>query len=130
MKILCCCYGGNSRSVSLAMLLKINHGQRDVLAVGLGHTSEPTKRMLFDWADVVVVVGERELFELLPHDVYPKTVWVNIGPDRWCNPTHPDLTSRLLPVLDQWLKTGAVGPYTDPALLPEAKEQHGDPSQV
>lgn len=122
MKILCCCYGGNSRSVSLAMLLKLNHGQRDVLAVGLGHTSEPTKRMLFDWADVVAVVGERSLFDLLPEDVRPKVVWVNIGPDRWFDPMHPDLTSRLLPVLDQWGRTGTVGSYTDPSLPPEAKE--------
>lgn len=119
MKILCCCYGGNSRSVSLAMLLKLNHGQRDVLALGLGHTSEPTKKMLLDWAEVVVLVGEKSLFDLVPEEYRGKIVWVNIGPDRWYNPMHPDLTTRLLPVLQQWMSTGTVGSYTDPELPPE-----------
>jgi len=119
MRILCCYYGGNSRSVSLAMLLKLNHGQRDVLSVGLGYTSEATKRVLFDWSDVIVIVGERFLFDLVPGDQQRKIVWVNIGPDRWYNPTHPELVGKLLKVLDFWGKNGAILFYTDPELPPE-----------
>ena len=112
----------------MAMLLKLNHGQRDVLAMGLGHTSEATKRVLFDWSDVIVVIGERFLFDLVPEDQQRKIIWVNIGPDRWYNPTHPELVGKLLKVLDLWGKSEAILPYTDPELPPELLDIRTNPN--
>lgn len=108
MKILCCCYGGNCRSVALARILKGYHGQRDVIAMGLGHTSDATKKVLFDWSEVVVVVGEQELLKLLPPDRLRHAIWINVGQDRWYNPFHPELETLIVPVVNKWLETGRI----------------------
>ena len=78
--------------------------------------------------NVIVVIGERFLFDLVPEDQQRKIIWVNIGPDRWYNPTHPELVGKLLKVLDLWGKSGAILPYTDPELPPELLDIRTNPS--
>lgn len=51
MKILCICERGNSRSVALAYLFKDWLGQ-DALSMGITASSEDTKRMLYEWAEL------------------------------------------------------------------------------
>ncbi len=81
MKMLCMCLRGNSRSVALAYLFK-HKLKYEAIAVGLHQHSPETYKMLYDWADWIIVVDKR-----LAHEV-PETyriklkVW-DVGSDKW-----------------------------------------------
>jgi len=61
MKILCLCHRGNSRSVALAWILKdkMREMKHEVIATGVGVVSRKTRRMLYDWAELVILVDKR-----------------------------------------------------------------------
>ena len=78
MKIVTMCYGGNSRSVAMSYLLK---GQgHDVLTCGCGANSGGTLKMLFDWADVIVVMAD-EFLPRVPGEYMKKAVVVEVTTD-------------------------------------------------
>lgn len=78
MKILTVCHGGNSRSVAMAYMLKVQG--HDALACGVGPNSEETKRVLYNWADLIVLMSA-EFLPWIPKEFMKKTVVVEVGPD-------------------------------------------------
>lgn len=79
MKIVCCCAAGNSRSVSLAYLLKHEQGQ-DAICLGLDIHSEETKNFLFDWADRIIVTTTNTSNKV-PEAYSHKTLTWDVGDD-------------------------------------------------
>ena len=88
MKIVTICAGGQVRSVAAkAVLTEQGH---DVLAVGALNNSKQTVEMLCAWADKIIVMDDA----LLVAAAEPgKLSYLNVGPDRWGNPFHPELQS-------------------------------------
>lgn len=105
MNILTVCDGGNTRSVCAALLLKDSYGERDVLAMGIGYTSEKTAKMLLDWADCIIVVAELRVRNLVPRQYTNKVIWIEMEPDHWFNPFDSQLMLRmnkaLVPILNK-----------------------------
>lgn len=95
MNILTVCSGGNCRSVALAMLLKLFHKQKDVLAMGIDYTSDKTRNMLFKWADQIIVVGEVELKDKVKKKTNKPVAHFDVGPDIWNNPFDRNLLFKL-----------------------------------
>ena len=99
MKILCCCAGGNCRSVGLAYLLK-DFWHIDALALGLATVSGPeTRTMLFEWADHIIPCTDEVNHGHVPEQYQPKTSLWDVGPDRWGNSLHPELLSLYIPTV-------------------------------
>jgi len=97
MRILCVCAGGNTRSVTLATLLKYNYGGHDALAASAEKNDPITLRMLYEWANLVIAV-DKEVYlcmEELEEKVAPaqtkKVILLDIGQDKWGMSMHPDL---------------------------------------
>lgn len=86
MKILVVCDQGVNRSVTLAGQLKyLGH---DVLSAGVSTNSVDTQKLLYDWADKVIIVD----FQLaLPMYQSDKVELWNIGPDVYPRPYNKDL---------------------------------------
>lgn len=80
-RFLCVCSAGNSRSVALAYVLKDGYGQ-DALAMGVHKASEGTQRMLYNWADHVIVTT-MEAMPMIPQQWMHKVVVCDVGADRY-----------------------------------------------
>ena len=81
MKIVTICYGGNSRSVGMAHVLKYQFGH-DVLTCSCQTNSDETRALLCQWADVVVVTST-EFLPYIRQEFIKKTVVAELGPDKW-----------------------------------------------
>lgn len=88
-KMLCVCSMGNVRSVTMARILKAKG--HDVLAIGLKSNSRDTLRMLFGWADIVLV-AENWMGGIVPHI---KVRDLEIGKDVWNEAMHPELVRKV-----------------------------------
>lgn len=78
MKIICLCSEGNSRSAACAFVLK-QHGH-EALAAGMRATSRNTRKMLFEWADVIILhLGA--LKHWIPEEYHHKVKVWDVGPD-------------------------------------------------
>lgn len=98
MKILTICEGGNVRSVALAFILKDQLGH-DAIAMSWRRNSLKTKKMLFKWADKIVLMEDlrTKTFEKnLPKICGEKIQVLDVGQDQWYNPMHPDLQRIIL----------------------------------
>jgi hypothetical protein len=101
-KWLTICEGGTVRSVALAFQLK-DHGQ-DAIAGSWRWNSPETFRMLFEWADYIVLMQE----EFLPHVIelpgfdIDKARVVDVGPDTYGNPLHYGLNVFLKRTVEEW----------------------------
>ena len=94
MKVLCLCQKGNSRSVVCAWLLRKMFGH-EALAAGMVTTSRRTRRMLYQWADRIVLVVPRYAHRI-PEEFRGKLRIVDAGRDTWVK--HDDvLLERLRP---------------------------------
>ena len=80
-RVLTVCQGGNVRSVMMRYLFNYKYGL-DCLACGWEPNTVETKRMLFDWADMVICMQDG-IREKLPEDVQTKAVTWDIGDDVW-----------------------------------------------
>ena len=99
MKILTVCERGNVRSVTVASILKDFYGLQDVLAMGVGVTTDETRHMLTEWADYILIVGQSELMEVFKgHD---NVYHLDVGYDSWLRPMHPDLVEYVLDELSE-----------------------------
>jgi hypothetical protein len=101
-KWLTICEGGTVRSVALAFQLK-DHGQ-DALAGSWRWTGPETFKMLFGWADYIILMQEEFLEHVieLPGFQIEKTHVVDVGPDTYGNPLHYDLNVYLKSVVEDW----------------------------
>ena len=63
MKIITMCRGGNVRSVAAKQIL--NRLGHEVIAIGADNTNFSTKKFLFDWADIIVVMSPN-FFDIRP----------------------------------------------------------------
>lgn len=97
-KILCMCQGGNSRSVALGFLMKYRYGE-DALACSWEKNSPDTLKMLFEWADKIIVL-QAHFVQYIPAEYHAKVGVVDVGPDVWCNGLHPDLLNILIEKLE------------------------------
>lgn len=92
-KILCVCKGGDVRSVAMAYFLK--HGKNeDAIAASYQFNSPETLKLLMDWADIIMV-AEDYMRNRLPIGNASKVKSIDIGPDIWGNPFHPDLRNLI-----------------------------------
>jgi predicted protein tyrosine phosphatase len=83
MKVLAVCQGGNSRSVTLAYLLKKRY-RIDALACGYRDNSKETLDLLFKWADKIIIM--REKFKgAIPEEFKDKVLICEVGRDKYLN---------------------------------------------
>ena len=80
MKIVVMCKIGNSRSVALAYLLK--KMKHEAIAIGMHSTKRSTRKMLYDWADLIIlVISEKKYKHWIPEEYHPKVKVWDVGPD-------------------------------------------------
>lgn len=106
MKILTVCQKGHCRSVALKILLGKYMGH-DVLSCGYKTSSMETLRMLFEWADKVVILTKAALI-VIEEKYKDKVVIFDIGHDIWINPTHPDLQENLKKLIKEYGLFGQI----------------------
>lgn len=70
MKILCLGRKGDVRSVALAWLLKAKG--HDAIAVGMRCMGKDTRKMLLDWADLIILLHEK------CQEGVPEEYWANL----------------------------------------------------
>ena len=106
MRILCVCEGGNTRSVTLATLLKYNYGNHDAIAMSQGKNKGETLRMLANWANLILAADE-EIHTKLLQDLMAqkdgnerKVELADLGTDKWGMSMHPDLIPLACRVLE------------------------------
>jgi hypothetical protein len=106
MKILCVCEGGNTRSVTLATLLKYNYGNHDAIAMSQGKNKGDTLRMLANWANLILA-ADSEIYTKLLQDLLAqkdgnerKVELADLGTDKWGMSMHPDLIPLATRVLE------------------------------
>lgn len=93
------------RSVTLRFLFNYKYGQ-DALAIGWEPNTEATRRMLFEWADLIVV-AEESFRELVPDEYREKVVIYDLGPDVWGMSLHPTLVPRCDALIQRHLEASA-----------------------
>ena len=80
MKIVVMCQQGNSRSVALAYLLK--EMKHEAIAIGVLSTSRNTRKMFYDWADLIIlVINEKRYKHWIPKEYHSKVKVWDVGPD-------------------------------------------------
>lgn len=89
MNYLCVCQYGHSRSVAMVRELH----SRGLPAVACGWATAGTGlHWLSQWADVIFVM-QAEFSQYVPEPYRHKVVAMDVGPDRWVNPYHPELAA-------------------------------------
>ena len=81
MRILCLCERGNSRSVALAWILK-DHMGHNAIASGMRSMDDGTKKMLYEWADRIILV-DKSFENEIPEEYKSKLKVWDVGPDRF-----------------------------------------------
>jgi len=98
MKILCTCEHGNNRSVTMAHILKYVPGF-ETMTIGLSYHSEETKKMMFEWADKILV-PERKLLALIPKEYESKVKFYDIGEDIYPRPFNKILYDKAKKIME------------------------------
>ncbi len=89
-KIVTMCRQGLVRSVALADVLKLHFEPVDVIPIGYAGNTTATKRMLWTWADLIIVMEEKYLGALREEDM-DKAHVCEVGPDTYGNSHNPKL---------------------------------------
>ena len=100
-KIVCCCGAGQVRSVATRKIFNDDFHFTNVLAAGMESNSMETLRMLFEWADHIIIIGEVGLYNKVPQEYRVKSTHFNIGQDIWINPFHLQLRALLMPLVKE-----------------------------
>jgi hypothetical protein len=87
LRILCVCDQGNSRSPTLASLLR--YRGHDTLAVGVHRADQETRQMLADWCDVAIFTDPSQRYAFPSIDDDHAKVWTIA--DAYPRPFNPDL---------------------------------------
>ena len=90
--ILCVCEHGNNRSVTMAWLLKYVENF-ETMTIGLNYHSDETKKMMFEWADVITV-PEDKLLLMIPEEYKHKVKFYPIGEDFYPRPFNKVLLAK------------------------------------
>lgn len=90
MNILTVCEQGNNRSVQFMQLLRYKYLGSDVLPMGINSFTDETKKMLFDWADHIILTDKRFRNMIEPAYNSKVKVW-DVGPDTYPRPFNPEL---------------------------------------
>lgn len=100
MKFLCVCEAGCVRSGALAFSLRYNFGQGRVFQASHSKTPQEDLDMLAAWADYIVVMEPKfaDKFEQFKEKIRV----LDVGPDIWKNPLHPDLQDIVSHVIERW----------------------------
>ena len=106
MKILVLCDQGNNRSVTVAHHLK--YWGHDVLAAGLKMNSPVTLRILYGWADRIILTESKQLDEMffpvddgLRAEILAKVQLWDIGPDIYKRPFNPELLAIVRRMMEE-----------------------------
>ena len=89
MKVLVVCQRGNSRSSSLAYILKDGYGH-DAIAIGLESNGEEVKELLYNWAEKIILVDNRFVSQIPEKYKSKLKIW-DVGPDRFFLGVVPEL---------------------------------------
>ena len=93
MKILCMCQRGNTRSAALAYLLKDFYGH-DAIAAGWQSNGFEIRKVLSDWADVVIVM-QPDMVVCVDEPNRNKVRVLDVGPDTYLHSRDPVLLEKL-----------------------------------
>lgn len=99
MKILCVCEHGNNRSVNFAQRLKYKY-KADTIAIGLTTTSQETLKMLYDWADYIII-PEKALRYHMPEGYDQKIKYFEVGMDRFPRPFNIELDRLVKKIIEE-----------------------------
>lgn len=106
-KVLCVCMAGNSRSVTLAYILK---GEGiDAVAIGHQTAGKELKELLYAWADSIICL-ETHMKNTIPLHYHPKTFVLDVGWDRYFH----GFNQELIGICKQFISTNKHI-TTDPA---------------
>lgn len=94
IKIITMCRQGLVRSVALADALKLHFEPVDVLSIGYFANTEPTKTMLFDWADFIICM-ESKYVGHIDIKYLPKLMICEVGPDTYGSSRNPGLIDKV-----------------------------------
>ena len=81
-KIVTMCSQGLCRSVGMADVLKLHFEPVDVIPMGYRGNTEETQHMLFDWADLIIIM-ETHMMKNVPESHHDKTFVCDVGPDTY-----------------------------------------------
>lgn len=93
MKVLCLCSSGSVRSVTIAHILKHDF-KIDALSAGLDTNLPDTLKMLYQWADHIIIV-EPQMLKQVPQQYRDKIILMDLGEDVWKRSLHPDLVKKI-----------------------------------
>lgn len=113
LKVVCMCRGGNVRSVAMKMILNRYLGHSS-LACGLDTNDEETRRFLFEWADVIVVMHKEMACYVTDHYQFKLKV-VHVGNDVWGDPFNEELQLKIVHILNAQHDDLNPGRLIDPA---------------
>lgn len=111
MKILCVCQRGNSRSVGMAFALKEIYNT-EAIACGIDAVSSDTWKLLYDWADLVVVMHD-ELLPYIPAETQDKIKLCNVGEDIYWRGVDLNLLDQCRNFIKNELKINNEGMFTN-----------------
>lgn len=94
-KILVVCEGGNSRSVTMAYLLKQKYN-KDALACGYRWNTPETMEMLYEWAEKIFAM-DAKIMSAIPDKYGYKTYLTDVGSDKWLK-----INNELLSLCDNY----------------------------
>lgn len=104
MKILCVCDIGNNRSVHFASQLKF--WKHDTIAIGLDTTTQETLKMLYEWADIILLTENMQRLKM-PEGYEAKIKFCDVGIDIYPRPYNAELLAKVRGYLEDnksWLK--------------------------
>ena len=90
MRLLVLCAGGNTRSVAVARILRMEYYHDAVSAGIIGGNGNALINLLCQWCDQIVVVDDI-VERCVESQFKDKIVQLDIGPDCYKNPVHPKL---------------------------------------
>ena len=94
---------------SVAMTYQLKQYGIDTLACGVKGNSAETLEMLYQWADRIFLV-EKWMEMHVPTGYHPKCIVLELGPDRWQTPMHPELQALVDNLLRQVITVTPLEP--------------------
>lgn len=105
MKVVTLCQGGNVRSVGLKYILSYKY-RHDVIPCGWESNTAETRKMLFEWADKIVIM-QPQMKQYVPEEFYKdkngeqKIFCYDVGEDVFGYAFHPKLQAALNQLIEK-----------------------------